>query len=407
MRKSFITPVYYVLALLGCSMLFFSCKKEGSSKPEVPSATASNSTGTKTGIPDLISVSQMPADISATKETIHLFQFLYGIRNHNILFGHQDELIVGSNHYKYKGGSDTYDMIQDYPALYGYDLGNLEQNELNNRANISFDSIRTKVKQIYQKGGISTLNWAVDNPVDPSQGHKGTGVENTISKLFANQAYLNRFNTWLDRLSVFFKSLKTDDGTLIPIIFRPFHECNGTWFWWGKRDNTPEDYIKLYRYTVDYLKGRGVHNLLYAYCTGRFKSEEKYFERYPGDEYVDILSIDVYDKKSYYPDNPIADEFKQMCEALTTYAQDREKVCAVAETGMQGMPVQDWWTSTLYNAIQNSGVSYVMVWGNYGKSSTAYYGTFKGQLSESNFKTFSSYGKITFMSSLSNPLVYE
>jgi hypothetical protein len=94
-----------------------------------------------------------------------------------------------------------------------------------------------------------------------------------------------------------------------------------------------------------------------------------------------------------------------MCDELTSYAQERGKICAVAETGMQGMPVQDWWMSTLYNAIEHSGVSYVMVWGNYGKSSTAYYGTFKGQQSESNFKTFASQNKMTFLSSLSNATV--
>lgn len=406
MKKSFKTLFYSIVILLCGALVIYSCKKANA--PLIQSNNQAQSTDKGQG-QEFISETNQPTDKNATPETVSLFQYLISLRNNKILFGHQDELIVGSRHYKYKGGSDTYDMIQDYPALYGYDLGNLEQDKPMNKANISFDSIKATIEGIYAKGGVITLDWAVDNPIDPSQGHRGDGVQNTINKLFANQENLNLFNTWLDRLATFFNNLKTPDGTLIPVIFRPYHECNGTWFWWGKGNdkNTAQEFIKLYQYTVDYLRSKNVHNVLYAYCTGRFKSEEKFLERYPGDNYVDVLGFDIYDKISNYPSNTIEDEFKQLCDIVTSVAESKGKICAVTETGMRGMPIQDWWTSTLYNAIKNSGISYVMIWGNYGKSSSAYYGTFQGQVSENDFITFSHYKNITFLSSLSNTIVYH
>lgn len=44
------------------------------------------------------------------------------------------------------------------------------------------------------------------------------------------------------------------EGELIPVIFRPYHEHNGDWFWWGKGVNSEEDYIKLWQFTVEYLR---------------------------------------------------------------------------------------------------------------------------------------------------------
>lgn len=43
------------------------------------------------------------------------------------------------------------------------------------------------------------------------------------------------FNTYLDRIADFASNLKDDDGNLIPVLFRPFHEQNGGWFWWGQQ----------------------------------------------------------------------------------------------------------------------------------------------------------------------------
>ena len=107
----------------------------------------------------------------------------------------------------------------------------------------------------------------------------------------------NGDKTWLDKIAFFMQSLEGTHGELIPVIFRPFHELNGSWFWWGKNHCTPEELKKAYRFTVTYLRDeKKVHNLLYAFNTDRFSSEEEYMERYPGDEWVDVLGFDIYQR---------------------------------------------------------------------------------------------------------------
>ena len=72
------------------------------------------------------------------------------------------------------------------------------------------------------------------------------------------------FDLWLNRVAKFLLSLKTGDGKPIPVIFRPWHEISGGWFWWGKDSCAPEEYQKLYRRTIDFLRQRGIEQCLYA-----------------------------------------------------------------------------------------------------------------------------------------------
>ena len=89
--------------------------------------------------------------------------------------------------------------------------------------------------------------------------------------------------------------MKDENGAYIPVIFRMYHEHTGDWFWWSSQQSTPEEYKQLWIMTCDYLqKTKQVHHLLYAYSSSNVQSEEHYLERYPGDQYVDILGFDHY-----------------------------------------------------------------------------------------------------------------
>jgi mannan endo-1,4-beta-mannosidase len=74
---------------------------------------------------------------------------------------------------------------------------------------------------------------------------------------------------YLDRVADFFASCRGEHGELIPLIFRPFHEHTGSWFWWGAAHASDEEFIALWRFTVDYLrKERGFSHLLFAFSPG-------------------------------------------------------------------------------------------------------------------------------------------
>jgi mannan endo-1,4-beta-mannosidase len=74
---------------------------------------------------------------------------------------------------------------------------------------------------------------------------------------------------WCDKVAAFISQLKDSTGKLIPIIFRPYHEFDGDWFWWGKRHCTREEFIELWKTTVDYFeKKHGLRNILWAFSAG-------------------------------------------------------------------------------------------------------------------------------------------
>src|SRR5690606_27336071 len=106
-----------------------------------------------------------------------------------------------------------------------------------------------------------------------------------------------KYKTWLDRLAAFVSDLKDDNGKLIPILFRPYHEHTQTWSWWGKACTTQQEFIGLWRFTVDYLiKDKGVHNLIFAISPQMdvASSKDALLFRWPGDDYVDFLGMDCY-----------------------------------------------------------------------------------------------------------------
>ena len=104
----------------------------------------------------------------------------------------------------------------------------------------------------------------------------------------------------------------------IPILWRPFHESYGTWFWWGAKG--AEVASELYRLMFDYYtKEKDLHNLLWVW-------NSDIEEAYPGDSYVDVVSMDVYLPE--YQSTDYADAYEKLVAATS-----RDKVAALAEVG--------------------------------------------------------------------------
>ena len=345
------------------------------------------------------------SDRFATPQTVSLYQTLQTLPGNKVLFGHQDDVSAGVSWRNVRNRSDIKELTGDYSAVCGFDLGGLELDKDTNISKINFNLIRDYTKESYQRGGIVTFSWHCVNPVNPTLWVKSQRVTNTIQQMFAQPDVLARYNTWLDKLADYFLSLKDDDGTLIPVLFRPFHENTGSWFWWGKKNCTPDEYVKLWKYTVDYLnKTKHVHNLIYVYCVDRFKGSDDFLERYPGDNYADVLSFDIYEHEN--PNGPINGDagknfLKQasaMVSKLRDIAQSKHKPYAIAEIGYKVVPEQNWWTETLLPMVQNSGLSYVLLWGNY--NPTYYFAPYKGQAGANDFMKFYSQGTMMFQGQL-------
>jgi hypothetical protein len=199
---------------------------------------------------------------------------------------------------------------------------------------------------------------------------------------------------WIDRVADFLLSLKTKEGVLIPVVFRPWHEHTGSWFWWGKDLCSSEQYKTLWRMTNDRLRLKGVNNVLLAYSPGmESDTVEEYLERYPGDDIIDVLGTDVYQfERSQY-----IKQLNKMLTILTEAGKKHDKPIALTETGLEGIPDSLWWTGTLLPVIEKYPLSYVLVWRNAREKSTHYYAPYPGQVSADDFVKFSRSPKILFV----------
>lgn len=225
------------------------------------------------------------------------------------MYGHQDDLLYGFEWWGEKDRSDIRDMAGDYPALVGFELGELELGYKLSLDSVAFSDIAERWKWWHSKGGIVTVSWHVINPITSQwpgiKQPNGAGSAWDVNPLSADGANAVRsvlpggsncamYASWLDRLAQFFLSIRDDNGKLIPFIFRPYHEHSGSFFWWGRTRCEDSEYAELWRYTVNYLRKKGVHQVLYAYNTDKVYSLEEYLQGYPGDEYIDMLTIDWY-----------------------------------------------------------------------------------------------------------------
>ncbi len=261
-----------------------------------------------------------PIDSEATPETRALFELLNGVRGKHLLFGHQHATEYGIG-WTATGTEDSEvtRTTGDYPAVYGWDFFDPRQTT----SSTAPTAMRAQVLAAHARGGINIFCWHYGNPVSGGDIYDTTRAVNALLPGGEKHAQLRDA---LDAIADFFLHLRDDSGALVPVIFRPWHEHNGDWFWWGVPHHcTPEEFTALWRLTVDYLRvEKKVHNLLYAWSPNWSRKDE-YFIAYPGDNYVDILGLDAYAPSL----EPVLPELRTLVER----AEARGKIPALTETG--------------------------------------------------------------------------
>lgn len=363
-------------------------------------------------------------DKNATKETAALFYNLRKLAKNKFAVGQQDAFL---SFYQDAGGeSDMKKATGNDPAIVGSDLlfvtdirndgtnGNwFYQEEVKNA---------TQIKNAYAKGIINTVSWHLRGP--KNKNYPETDNEeytfNASSMFEADKSTFFRsilpggtrhgwFKEKLDQVASFSSKLKGTKGELIPFIFRPFHEFDGSWFWWGASFCTPEEYKTVYRFTVTYLRDtKDVHNILYAFSPDNsYTTSAEYLSPYPGDEYVDVLGIDNYGDFNNQGQTG-ADKANAKLKIISDYAKVKVKIAALTETGYRvtssNPSINNWFSTYLYSALtaNNIEVSYVMLWGN---NSDGYYVPNSWVSNSDDFKSFATKSKSALVNSL--PKMYE
>lgn len=314
-----------------------------------------------------ISNSDLPIDKNATVETKALYHNLKELAKTNVLYGHQDDLAYGYSWWAEPGRSDVKESTGSYPAIYGWELGDLRQDVEVSLDGVNFEQMKVWMREGYERGGINTISWHMNHPVT-----EGSTWDRTpgVAAIIPGGDQHEKFKTWLDKFADFTQDLRGENGELIPVIFRPYHEHTGSWFWWGEEQTSVEEYITLWRFTVEYLRDeKGVHNLLWAYSPDNQSGREfeNYLNKYPGDEYVDILGMDDYGSMNQR--DPA--EFSNELAWLVDEANKRNKIAALSETGVEGIPNPTWWTDQVLPAFESNpgaqGVAYILTWRNANK----------------------------------------
>jgi len=332
-------------------------------------------------------------DNNLSKNTKKLHEKLYYTTKSGFAIGHQDATAYGVN-WGYEDNpnlmrSDVNDVVRDFPAVFGFEIGHLELGNSMSLDKVPFDRMKKLIIDAHNKGGIITISWHLNNP---SSGGSSWDKTAAVHDILKGGQHREKYELWVSRIANFFNSLHVD-SKLVPIIFRPFHEMNGSWFWWGEGNCTSEDYIALWRDTVTLLKDKHkVHNLLYAYSPNKLNPDDNYMTYYPGDYYVDILGIDVYDFKDS------EDYVKSIIHDLNivkTIAGEKNKLYAFTETGSETLSTPNWFTEVLYPNIKDSGISWVLFWRN--ARIDHHYMPYKGHPIEKDFVTFEKLPKTLFL----------
>lgn len=337
------------------------------------------------------------ADPKASPATQKLFLKLIELSRQGFMIGHQDDLAYGFGWKAPNGTSDVNKVCSDYPAVFGWDLGHIEKGAPVNLDSVPFSDMAKYASEINAMGGINTYSWHLDNPATGGSAWDITkyGVVASILPGGVNHA---EFNLWLDKVAVFFAGLKDKNGEAIPVIFRPFHEHTGDWFWWGKAHCTSDEFKQIWIYTIKYLtETKNLHNLIFAYSpAGSFQNLAEYSERYPGDNYVDITGFDIY-QDAGQPNNTFAELLREKLTLLDEFAKVHNKLPAITEIGFEQIPEPRWWTSVIYPVIKDFGVSYALFWRNAANRPNHYYMPFPGQVSEKDFRDFYNLPRTLFL----------
>jgi mannan endo-1,4-beta-mannosidase len=209
------------------------------------------------------------------------------------------------------------------------------------------ESIISKAAQ----GGIITVlnhmpNFVTYSSYDPedyeqavlNKGGSWDREGDVISEILPGGTRHEDYKQYLDEMAAYFQSLAVN-GVPVPILYRPFHEMNGNWFWWGasqpytENGETKKEVVKLWRFTWNYLThDKGLRNLVWVWSVG-ITSPQDLEPYWPGSMYVDVVALDGYMDKV---GTTLLDEpggFTKTYRQLETIAAEEGLPIAIAEFG--------------------------------------------------------------------------
>lgn len=192
------------------------------------------------------------------------------------LSAQQESTWMGSEDYEF---SYIYERTGKTPVIRGFDY-----------MNDDFDGVNKRAIKWHSNGGFVTICWHCGSDFS---GEWKDAMEDEVAdweKMLTEGT--KEYKAMIKGMDKAAKALKKLSDKNIPVLWRPFHELDGDWFWWGKGGS--ENFRKLWQIMYDrYTNHWKLNNLIWVlgYSHKMIKMEDWY----PGDEYCDIIGADTYD----------------------------------------------------------------------------------------------------------------
>ncbi len=308
-------------------------------------------------------------------------------------FGHHDDTAYGHEWTGVRfapgtaGRSDVKDVAGYYPGVMSWDLGGLELQDTVNLDGVPFSLILREARAQNARGGVNTFSWHLRNQVTGGDSWDVSDKQ-AVHKMRTDPEQLARYQETVRLVARYLKQMTDENGRPFGVIFRPWHEQTGSWFFWGGENSSPEDYKFLWTEMRRIFDEENVNNVVWAFSPDRVKSEEQYMLTYPGDEYVDILGTDVYQFAGEGGDATYRQDAGRSLGIVTSLARKHNKIPAFTETGLEGISDPKWYTGQLLPLLKANPVAYVVVWRNAEDNKKHYYTPFKGHPATDDFKAF-------------------
>jgi mannan endo-1,4-beta-mannosidase len=257
-----------------------------------------------------------PANPNASSEAQALLEFLYRISGKYTLTGQHNYPNT-----KDRNSQFAAKYLGKTPAVFSTDWGFAEDGDTDSY--LARPDIVAETKRQHHLGSVITICWHAVPPTadEPVTFHPQFG-ETALESLASVQGQLldqqfqelltpgtrlyKRWCAQVDTIALYLKKLR---DAKVPVLWRPYHEMNGDWFWWGGRRGEYST-AALYRQLFDrYVNHHKLDNLIWVWSVDRpVKPEMQYLDYFPGSEYLDVLSLDVYgrDFNQIYYDSLVA-----------------------------------------------------------------------------------------------------
>jgi mannan endo-1,4-beta-mannosidase len=253
-----------------------------------------------------------PVNPNATPEARALLKYIQGLSGKYILSGQHNYPATGEKNTLFAA-----DYIGKTPVIWSQDFGFSAEGDKDSY--LSRPAIIQEAIRQHKKGAIINLCWHAvpptanepvtfqtpqgTDPAAPLASVQGKLTDNQFRDILTPGTELNK--QWIRQVDVIASFLKQLQDAKVPVMWRPYHEMNGDWFWWGGHYEGKYTTAALYRQIFDrFVKFHKLNNLIWVWSVDKpLQPGREFIKYFPGTKYLDVLALDVYGnefKQSFY-----------------------------------------------------------------------------------------------------------